>query len=119
MLNKKLTLSIGIIFFSLNCYACCGCAVVESAMNSLDNTFQKSLEQYDEISSKTYENNILAKINTSMLNLNTNFTALKENTIIESMNSTCIDETSHQIKKSIELKSLSKTQKAIIEFNTK
>lgn len=118
MMNKKIIIT-GMIFFSINSYACCGCAVVQSAMESLDNTFQKSLEQYDDLSSKTYENNILAKINTSMINLNTNFTALKNNTTIESMNSTCIDEINHQIKKSIELKSLSKTQEAIIKFENK
>lgn len=107
------------IFSTLNSHACCGCAVVESAMTNLNSTFERSLEQYDNLSSKIYENNILAKINSSMINLNNNFTALKNNTIIESLNTTCIDEINQQIKKSIELKNLSKTQKVIIEFEKK
>lgn len=115
----KKTITACMCFFTINANACCDCAIVEGAMGLMNSTFEASIKTYDENSSKTYENNILAKLNNSMQNLNTNFSALKSNTLLESMNSICGDEISHEIKKSIELKSIEKTQKAIFEFEKK
>lgn len=115
---KKLKILV-MLFFTISANACCDCAIVQGAMSSMSETFETSIKTYDENSSKTYENNILAKINNSMQNLNKNFSALKSNTLLEEMNSICGDEVSHEIKKSIELKSLDKTQKAIFEFEKK
>ena len=58
----------------------------------------------------------MAKINNSLTNLNTNFNALKSNTLLEGKLGVCGDEISHEIKKSKALKNIEKTQKAIFEF---
>ncbi len=115
-INKKIVSICFVLCLSKNSYACCGCAIVEASMESMNATFEASMTSYDETISTTYENNILAKINNSLVNLNTNFIALKTNTLLEGNLGICGDEISHEIKKSIELKNIEKTQKAILEF---
>lgn len=115
-INKKIVSICFVLFLSKNSYACCGCAIVEASMQTMSETFEMSMSFYDEKASTTYENDILAKINNILVNLNTNFNALKANTLLEGNLGICGDEISHEIKKSIELKNIEKTQKAILEF---
>lgn len=48
--------------------------------------------------------------------LNKSFTALKDNTSLEILNNSCIDEVNVYLQKTLELKNIEKTQQAIIEF---
>lgn len=115
MYKKIMYIPILIATFSINSYACCGCSVVEASMSSLNSTFKMSLKAYDETSGGLYENNILSKINNNLVDLHRNFTALKENTLLEGLLNGCIDEINVETQKSIELKNLEKTQQGIME----
>ncbi|KAB7891293.1 hypothetical protein [Poseidonibacter ostreae] len=112
--NKIILLSV--LSLSTNMFACCGCAIVNASLESVNTSFETSMTSYDTVNSSNYEAKIIANMQETLGSIKDRLTNLNANIEISKLTATSEEDCKNEINRFNSLNSIKKTQKIIDNF---
>lgn len=115
-MKMKILIGMFLMFLTVESFACCGCSIVNASLNSINNTFQSSINSYDNTNAQNYETTVIKSLESDLKLLTERFKELSNNIGIDRLSVSLEEDCKNEIKKFIELESIMKTQKIIYNF---